>query len=418
MAKHWLASLAERAAQNEAFWVGIMSGTSADAVDAVVVSIRGSARSTHVRSTHVREFAMASIPYPLRVRERLLKTFSRNTDAAELCALNFEVGESFAAAACEAIRQAGLAPHDIVAIGSHGQTVWHAPPSAGSEVPSTLQLGEPSVIAARTGAAVVSSFRAADMAAGGEGAPLVPYVDWLLYTSAEVGRVIQNIGGIANVTYLAPGATPNDVIAFDTGPGNCLIDATVSAVTGGSQTFDLDGAIAKSGRASDEIVASRLGDAYFALAPPKSTGRELFSADYANAIIEEGRRRSLSDADLVATVTELTARSIADAYRRFLAHRGSVDEVYVAGGGARNPELMHRLRLALIDSGIVADAQSPSDIGIRSESKEAVAFAVLARETLRGVPSNLSGVTGASFPVILGSVTPPQRRDGTGWRTS
>jgi anhydro-N-acetylmuramic acid kinase len=258
---------------------------------------------------------------------------------------------------------------------------------------------------------VVSDFRSADIAFGGEGAPLVPYLDWLLLTDSEKGRAVQNIGGIANVTYLPPSAEPSEVLAFDTGPGNALLDAAVTILTDGRERFDRDGARATRGTVDETLLRRWLEHPYFAWEPPKSTGRELFGVAFARERLVEAFSRGLSGDDALATLTALTAESLAEAYRRFLLPRGRIDEVIVAGGGTKNPLLMRLFREGLASRGLTPRFRPPEDFGLRAESKEAVAFALLAREMLAGVCGNLPSVTGASRPVILGSLTPANGAD-------
>lgn len=397
----WLLALAEGVQRERILVGGLMSGTSADAVDAVLVELSGWGQKTRVR-----EVTFVSVPYPSGVRERLFALFAGRGDVREVCALNVAVGETFAVAALEAMARASVMSSEVLVWGSHGQTVWHAPPSAGEKVPGTLQLGSPAVIAARTGVPVVSDFRSADMALGGEGAPLVPYVDWLLLTDTVKSRAVQNIGGIANVTYLPSNAEPPDVLAFDTGPGNALVDAAVAAFSGGAEMFDRDGICASRGRIEPNLLKRWLEHPYFALEPPKSTGRELFGVAFAMECVAEARSSGLSEEDTLATLTALTAESLANAYERFLRSRGGVDEVVVSGGGAKNPFLMRLFREGLASRGMRPKFRTSEEFGLGVSSKEAVAFAVLARETIAGVCGNLPSVTGASRPAILGSITP------------
>ncbi|OQA40054.1 MAG: Anhydro-N-acetylmuramic acid kinase [Chloroflexi bacterium ADurb.Bin325] len=379
--------------------VGLMSGTSADGVDAAVVRLAGAPPVlewellAHVHS-----------PHPPALRAEIFACFRPETgDVARLCALNFALGRAFAAAALAAIAAAGLAPAQVALIGSHGQTVWHIPDGPAA---STLQIGEPAVIAELTGVTTISNFRTRDMAAGGQGAPLVARVDALLFGHPRLRRALQNIGGIANVTYAPPGGI-EAAFAFDTGPGNMLIDDAAQRATGGALDYDRDGALAAAGRVDEELLAELLAHPYYLRPPPKTTGRELFGRQYGAEVWARARARGLSGEDSAATLTELTARSIAAAYRDFLP--AWPDEVIVSGGGARNPVLMARLATALARAAAARPAprvMTSDELGLPVEAKEAVAFAVLAYETWHSRPGNLPAATGAQRPVILGSITP------------
>jgi len=381
--------------------VGLMSGTSADGIDAVVVRIEGAPPRLEWQL-----LAHVNVPHPPALRDEIFACFRPESGTVDrLCWLNFALGRAFAAAALQAIAAAGLTPAQVDLIGSHGQTVWHIPagPSA-----STLQIGEAAIIAEETGIPTVNNFRTRDMAAGGQGAPLVSYVDALLFRHPALSRAAQNIGGIANVTYLPALSAAEDVIAFDTGPGNMLIDYAASRATAGAWTCDRDGILARQGRVDRELLATWLAEPYFQQQPPKTTGRELFGAPFAAQAWDQAKARGLADPDIVATLTALTAYSIAYSYRAFLPHQP--DEVIISGGGARNPTLMAMLRQALAEvyaSDKAAPRVVPSDaLGLPAEAKEAVAFAVLAYETWHGRPGNLPAATGAHYRVILGSITP------------
>jgi anhydro-N-acetylmuramic acid kinase len=326
-----------------------------------------------------------------------------------LCRLNFSLGKEFGAAALESANQAGLPIAEIDLIGSHGQTLWHEPPS-GAESGSTLQVGEPAVIAEMTGVPVVSNFRTRDVAAGGQGAPLVPLVDWLLFSDPTKIRAAQNIGGIANATFLPPfekqssqidvlSNSERGVFAFDTGPGTMLIDEAARLATDGAWNFDRDGALAAQGRIDESLLAEWLADTFFQQRPPRTTGRELFGTQRAAEYWLQASRRGLSPSDIVATLTALTARSIEQAYRVFLPT--FPDEVIVSGGGARNPTLMAMLTERLRPARVTTS----QEYGLGVEAKEAVAFAVLAYETWHKRPGNLPAATGASRAVVLGSIT-------------
>lgn len=376
--------------------VGLMSGTSLDGIDAALIEIEGTSTDTIGWSVcHWR-----TEPYTAAQRAAIHDALHSGS-AEALCSLHADLGEWFAAAVLEVCAAAGVPVERVAAIGSHGQTVWHRPPAEGRRG-ATLQLGDAATIAERTGRPVVADFRTRDVAAAGHGAPLVPWVDQVLFSLPDRSRALQNVGGIGNVTCLPPRGSEVPVLAFDTGPGNALIDAVVEIATGGRLTYDLDGRLAAQGRVDEALLAELLAHPYFAQEPPKSTGREAFGMPFVQRLVE--RTAPEGDADwlgLVATLTELTACSIAEAYRRWVLPRG-VDEVVVSGGGARNPTLLRRLRL-LLDPLPVHDG---SVLGVDAEAKEAVAFAVLAWAHLHGVPANLPTATGAEGPRVLGSLTP------------
>jgi anhydro-N-acetylmuramic acid kinase len=370
-----------------------MSGTSADGIDAALTDITGAPPHLNARlilHTH--------IAFTSEQRAEIFALFEPATGSVDrICHMNFQLGEWFAAAALQAVAQANLKPTDIDLIGSHGQTIYHAV-DADSPIKSTLQIGEAAVIAARTGITTVADFRVADVAAGGQGAPLISYIDWLLLRHESRCRAIQNIGGIANVTYLAPG-DDSAVIAFDTGPGNMLIDAAVNSATDGEQTYDEDGAWAASGKVDHALLAELMAHPFLSRRPPKTTGREQFGVHYANELWSRAQSQGISDADLVATLTAFTAESIADAYRRFLPQMP--DEVILGGGGAKNPILLALLREALDPIAVTTHEA----LGIPDDAKEALAFAVLAYETLHGRAGNLPNCTGASRRTVLGKIT-------------
>lgn len=381
--------------------IGLMSGTSVDGVDAAVVEIQGAPPNL--------EIALLSFTHMLFNRDqqrRIFSLFDPTTGTVDqICAMNFAIGEWFASAALQAIEEAGLSPpgaapgRDIALIGSHGQTIYHAV-GADAPVKSTLQIGEAAVIAARTGITTVADFRVADVAAGGQGAPLVSYVDWLLLRHPTLTRAVQNIGGIANVTYLPPGDDPAGVVAFDTGPGNMLIDDAARRATNGTQTYDRDGMLAAQGRIDRELLAEWMAHPYLAQSPPKTTGREQFGAKYGALIWAQAQERGLFANDTAATLTAFTAASIADAYRRFLPYMPN--EVILGGGGASNPTLVRMLRQHLAPTRVL----SHEAVGLPSDAKEAIAFAVLAYEAIHGRPGNLPTCTGAGTRTILGKITP------------
>jgi anhydro-N-acetylmuramic acid kinase len=376
--------------------IGLMSGTSADGVDAALVEIQG-----HGLETQIRLIAFETTPFNAEVRSRIFKLFQPESSRIdELCQMNFLIGERFADAALTVIRKAGLTPEEIDLIGSHGQTVYHLPPKSGAAyVPSTLQIGESAVIAHRTGIPTIADFRVADAAAGGQGAPLVPYVDFLLFRRPDQTVALQNIGGISNLTLIPAGADAGDVIASDTGPGNMIIDAIVEMLSGGEKTYDDSGKMAAQGQACEPLLRAWLTHPFLRATPPKTTGREDFGRQFAQKAIQEAGEIGLTDADLVATATEFTARTIFDYYRRFVFPQHNVDAVRISGGGSHNLTLMGRLK-ALFQPIPVTTV----DFG---DAKEAIAFAALANEALHSHPANLPQVTGASGPKILGKLTPP-----------
>ncbi len=372
--------------------VGLMSGTSADGVDAAVVDV-----NRREGGVQVSTLAAITVPYPAELRADVLAACSPSQGTIDrICRLNALLGEWFARAALAAINAAGLQPSDVDLIASHGQTIYHAV-QPGDDPPSTLQIAEPAVIAERTGRTVVANFRPRDVAAGGQGAPLISYVDYLLFADSRRSRALQNIGGIANVTAIPAGGRPDDVIAFDTGPGNMIIDALMGFLF--DQPFDRDGRVAAGGKIDRQLLRELLEDPFFARLPPKTTGREQFGVAYAERLLATGRARGLSAADVVATATALTVHSIADAYRRFLP---PVDEVVVSGGGAANPTLVDWLAHELAP----AQIRRPEDFGISSDAKEAIGFAILGYETLHGRVGTLPRCTGARHAVVLGTIVP------------
>ncbi|WP_447978780.1 anhydro-N-acetylmuramic acid kinase [Candidatus Nitrospira bockiana] len=382
--------------------VGLMSGTSADGVDAALVRIAGSGHTLRVRP-----LASSTLPYPSRLRQRVLAA-SIAGSVAELCHLNAVLGEWFARAALRVIREGGLRPAQIALIGSHGQTVHHLPravrePGLGA-IRSTLQIGSPAVIAERTGITTIADFRTRDVAAGGQGAPLTPYAHYLLFRHPRRHRLVVNLGGIGNVTYLPAGGSLQAVRAFDTGPGNMVLDALVQRLSHGRRAMDRDGRLAARGQADLTLLTRLLAHPFLKARPPKTTGREDFGESFVARVVKAGRRRSA--ADLLATCSMLTAVTIGSA-RRWL--RGPVDEVIVGGGGVNNRTLMEDLAQVFAPTPVTRF----EDLGWASKSFEAIAFAVFAYQSAQGEPANLPAVTGAKRPVVLGSITPG--REGTIW---
>ena len=378
--------------------VGLMSGTSADGVDAAVVDIDESRRHS------VRLLAYDVLPYSPAIRRQILKLFRPETARLDdICRYNFVLGELFADAVMKLCKDSGISLRSIDLIGSHGQTIYHSPgpkKCAGKKIRSTLQIGEPSVIAQRTGITTVADFRPRDMACGGEGAPLVPYADYVLFNDRKLARAVQNIGGIANVTYLPPCCTPRDVVALDTGPGNMVVDRMVRLATGARRRYDKDGRMAAKGNVNERLLGQLLRHPFFRRRPPKSTGREEFGCEYADRIYEKARGNSIADADIVATATAFTAAGIARAYKDFLP--AMPDEVILCGGGAHNTALVHMLKQEL--GGV--KIRRTDDFGISVDAKEAVSFAILAYATIKDLPNNVPTATGAERPVVLGKIVP------------
>jgi anhydro-N-acetylmuramic acid kinase len=369
---------------------GIMSGTSLDGIDVAIVDIHG---------RRIQPVAFRSAPYEERVRKAILGVSNATTTTAEIARLHFLLGQLYAKAVQETCRRARIPLKSIELVGCHGQTIYHQGEPAlflGRPVSATLQIGEASVIAEALGVPVVSDFRTRDMAAGGKGAPLVPYLDYLLFRHPKKGRVALNIGGIANVTAIPPNAQPTDVIAFDTGPGNMVIDALAAEFTKGRQRFDRHGRIAAEGRLGHRLLDQLLTDPYYRQPPPKTAGREQYGA----AFIARLEQR-LPLRDLITTATALTAATVALGIERFIKRRMPVDELIAAGGGVHNRTLMAYLQAFLPGVRIART----TEFGIDPDAKEAVAFAVLAHETYHQRPSNLPSATGARHAVILGKVT-------------
>ena len=374
-----------------ATYVGLMSGTSLDGISAAVARFRDRPDGR----PEVELVGVTQREYTRAERERLAAALV-GASPAEYCRLNFDLGGRLADAAEQAVADAGVDRGEIAAVASHGQTIWHEARH------STWQLGEAAVIAERLGRPVVSDFRVRDVAAGGQGAPLVSVADALLFAAPGAWRALQNLGGIGNVTVVPPGGAYDGLRAFDTGPGVAVIDGVVRALLP-ALPYDLDGRLALAGRPIDAVVDALLADPYFASAPPKSTGRELFSPAYVAAFVERCRaaRPGAPVADVVASAVQLTARSIGDAYHRFVAE--PVGDVLVSGGGARNPALFDAIARALAPRVV----RRFDDVFFDGEAKEAVAFALLGHLHLTGRAGNVPPATGARGGRILGKLTPP-----------
>jgi anhydro-N-acetylmuramic acid kinase len=385
--------------------IGIMSGTSVDGIDAALVEISGFGATATVRLA-----ASRSYPFPPGIRSDIFQLFDpQQARIDEICHLDFVLGELFAQAVLRFLEEEGIEPDSIDLIGTTGQTVWHDPEplrvsaiaewmKGPIETRSTFAIGQSSVIAERTGILTIGDLRVRDVAAGGQGAPLIAYADWVLLRDREKGRCIQNIGGIGNVTYLPPDCTLDEVIAFDTGPGNMIIDALTEVATGGSERFDRDGRIAAAATVRPEVLAYWLEDPYFRRKPPKTTGREHFGVQFARRAMTEAQGVPVED--LIATATALTAQSIAAAYRDFIAPLGPIDQVILGGGGAMNTTLVRRLGKLLPEAALLRH----EDLGIDSSAKEAIAIAVIANDAAAGLVTNVPGATGGR-KTVLGKIS-------------
>jgi anhydro-N-acetylmuramic acid kinase len=422
--------IAKLAAKDSLRVVGLMSGTSADGVDVAIVDIHG-------RDVRVRAFD--TFPYPARVRREILSLCRPETARLDrICYYNHVLGEILADAVIRLCEESGIPLRSLDVIGSHGQTIFHHPKGerfGGRAIRSTLQIGEPCRIAQRTGITTVADFRPRDMAAGGEGAPLVPYADAVLFRDEHLCRAVQNIGGIANLTFLPvsgggadsvpyprsrghanaardtclrqrkhgtrrEGSSPNSVLAFDTGPGNMVIDGMMRLTTKGRRQYDRGGATAAKGEVHENLLREMLRHPFFRRRPPKSTGREEFGQPYCEWFYDKARRERLMPEDMAATATAFTASSIAQAYRRFLPRLP--DEMILCGGGAHNATLVRMLQDRL--AGVTI--RRTDEFGIDVDAKEAVSFAILAYATIRGVANNIPRATGADEPVVLGKIVP------------
>jgi anhydro-N-acetylmuramic acid kinase len=413
---------------------GIMSGTSADGIDVALVrmedadaevrknagKISRQSRKKSAPTPRMKFLGHAEFPYPADVRRRILLSMnSPRASVADLARLNFLLGELYAEAVIAAQKKLRLKAE---LIGCHGQTIYHqgvAAPFLGRKLAVTWQTGEGAVVAARTGLPVVSDFRPADMAAGGKGAPLVPYLDYLLYRDAKIGRIALNLGGIANLSAIPAAALLPQIVAFDTGPGNMVIDALAEQLFG--QACDRDGVIAASGRVIEEAMERFLNDGFFREPPPKTAGREQFGREFAREFLHACRPLGAAKArtkttvpsspaavekrDVIATATALSARSVALAVERFVLPKGDFGELIISGGGARNPTLVAWLAKEVRRLGLTL--RSSEEFGIPSSAKEAVAFAVMAYETWNHRPSNVPSATGAERAVVLGKISFP-----------
>lgn len=378
--------------KEERLVIGLMSGTSMDGVDAALVRIKG-----HGLETRLDVIKFICIPYESSLLKRL-EDVSSGGSTRDVSELNFLVGEAFAEAALAVIEEAGFSTDDVDLIGSHGQTIFHDPSSSKNGVASTLQIGELDVIAERTGVTTIGDFRTRDIAAGGEGAPLVPYVDFLIFRRKGRVSIAQNIGGIANSTVITERI--DDIIAFDNGPGNLLMNSVMNIASGGRNKYDEDGKVASLGVVKKDLLKKLLSDPYFNRLPPKSTGAEIFGKARAKGVYALVKKREITLHDLMATLLALTVESIALSYEKFILPKWSVEEVILSGGGARNPVLVDSLKSRL---GSLKFSTTDS-YGIPIDAKEAISFAILANELISGYFTNIPSVTGARVKAPLGKI--------------
>ncbi|PER22167.1 MULTISPECIES: anhydro-N-acetylmuramic acid kinase AnmK [Bacillus] len=380
---------------------GIMSGTSLDGIDVALVHIEGSGVKSKVELIHFN-----TVPFCNDIKNEIQQSLSiENSNVQLICSLNFKLGLCFANAVKEVCKESNVSLEKLDLIGSHGQTIYHQPKQDGNMIPSTLQIGEPAVIAYETNTTVISNFRTMDMAAGGQGAPLVPYSEVILYRHQTKNRLLQNIGGIGNVTVIPSQRSDKSVIAFDTGPGNMVIDEVCQRLF--QLPYDQNGKIAKQGVIVDEILNYCMNHPFLKMSPPKSTGREQFGKEFVSELLK--RFEKYSKESILTTVTMFTAISIVHHYKEFILPYYKIDEVILGGGGSYNDTLVEMVRNGLKEEKCAIFIQE--DIGYSSAAKEAIAFAILANETHHRNPSNVPSATGAKKSVVLGNITfPPIRR--------
>lgn len=379
--------------------IGLMSGTSLDGIDAALVNI-----NTDNKGLDIELIDFMSFDYEKEFRQKILKTTDLNKSSVkDVAQLNIGLAEKFSEAVFSLLKKSELTPAEVDLIASHGQTIYHNVED--KEGISTLQVGSASFIAERTGITTVYNFRMRDLAAGGEGAPLVPYTDYLIYSSQNKNRVLQNIGGIANYSYLAADGEIDDVIGSDNGPGNMIIDNAVNILTNGRMDFDKDGKMAEKGDISKELLAEMMNHPFIKKQVPKSTGRADFGKEYAKKIIKKAKKMNLSKNDIISTVTSFTALAIIDSYQKYLP--SNIDEIIIGGGGSYNPYLLNKIK-EYKDEKLRKDIKilRQEDLGYSSEAKEAMAFAILGYQTMKGKNNNVPGATGAKRKVVLGEIVP------------
>lgn len=393
-----MTSLTSLAAKNQKLVIGLMSGTSADGIDAVLTQITGYGIKTEVETK-----AFITIPYSPDFREYLLTAAKGDFGgSAAMSQLNIYLGKLFSQACLALCRKAGIHPSQVDLVGSHGHTLYHHPMKESFftlPISSTLQLGEASEICEAMGCPVVSDFRVRDVAAGGNGAPLVPYSEYILYAQKDQTVALQNIGGIGNITCLPKNGSLDQVFAFDTGPGNMVMDALCTKITNGEMAYDEGGRLAASGKVHPELLNIMMDDEYLRRQPPKTTGREMYGEDYVRKLLQKAELFHLPLVDVLATATMFTAKSIPYSIEHFFPQQP--DRLIVGGGGAYNPTLMAMIRSCLPGCKVITN----EEMGLDSGAKEAVAFALLANETIGGCCNNAPGATGAHHPVVMGKIS-------------
>ncbi len=376
---------------------GVMSGTSLDGIDVALVHIDGSGVDSKVELIH-----FTTVPFCNDMKNDIQQALSiENSNVQLICSLNFKLGLRFANAVKEVCKEANFPLRQLDLIGSHGQTIYHQPQQDGGMIPSTLQIGEPAIIAYETNTTVISNFRTMDMAAGGQGAPLVPYSEIILYRHQTKNRLLQNIGGIGNVTVIPSQLSEKSVIAFDTGPGNMVMDEVCQRLF--QLSYDQNGNIAKQGVVVEEVLTYCMNHPFLKMNPPKSTGREQFGEEFVSELLKRFEKHSKEN--ILTTVTRFTASSIVYHYKEFILPYYEIDEVILGGGGSYNDTLVEMIRHGLKEEKCALFLQE--DIGYSSEAKEAIAFAILANETYHRNPSNVPSATGAKESVVLGNITFP-----------
>lgn len=376
---------------------GVMSGTSLDGIDVALVHIDGSGVDSKVELIH-----FTTVPFCNDMKNDIQQALSiENSNVQLICSLNFKLGLRFANAVKEVCKEANFPLRQLDLIGSHGQTIYHQPQQDGGMIPSTLQIGEPAIIAYETNTTVISNFRTMDMAAGGQGAPLVPYSEIILYRHQTKNRLLQNIGGIGNVTVIPSQLSEKSVIAFDTGPGNMVMDEVCQRLF--QLSYDQNGNIAKQGVVVEEVLTYCMNHPFLKMNPPKSTGREQFGEEFVSELLKRFEKHSKEN--ILTTVTRFTASSIVYHYKEFILPYYEIDGVILGGGGSYNDTLVEMIRHGLKEEKCALFLQE--DIGYSSEAKEAIAFAILANETYHRNPSNVPSATGAKESVVLGNITFP-----------